>query len=152
MIKPSQSIDDKTESEQSVSKEPEKDETVPTTSKEEPKGEAEESKEVDKAATTTPALAPPSILAASRNDLIKDIESHIEIIYECLDELNESASSSTLNKTSSNEPISISSETSSLETDNTVRDATETNDEKANESTTTPDESKNEQNHPRASI
>lgn len=153
MIKLSQSTEEKSETEQPVSKEPEIDEIVPTTSKEELKGgDVEESKEV-KATTSSTAsvLAPPLILAATRNDLIKDIESHIEIIYECLDELNESGSSSTLNRTtSSNEPISISSETSSLDTDNTVKDATEMDGEKANDSTTAPEESKNEQNHPRA--
>lgn len=38
-------------------------------------------------------LANTSSLDSSRNELIKDIESHIEIIYECLDELSESTSS-----------------------------------------------------------
>lgn len=127
--------EEKTESEPATSKEP--DEIVPTESK-------EESKETATTSTTT-VLAQPSILVASRNDLIKDIESHIEIIYECLDELNESGSSSMLNKTPSIEPMSISSENSSIDTENTVKDATETGDEKANDSLTAPDESKSDQ-------
>lgn len=62
-----------------------------------------------------------SLAAACKNDLIKDIESHIEIIFECLDdELDENiiisstaSSANTLNTTSSSqtgEIISISSD------------------------------------------
>lgn len=143
MIKASQPAEEKTETDQPPASK-ESNEVTPTESKEELKCDDDESKEVNKSATTSsaaPVLAPPSILAASRNDLIKDIESHIEIIYECLDELNESGSSSMLNKTSSNEPISISSETSTLDTENTVKEATATDGDKADESIATTDES-----------
>lgn len=62
-----------------------------------------------------------SLAAACKNDLIKDIESHIEIIFECLDdELDENiiisstaSSANTLNTTSSSQAgdiISISSD------------------------------------------
>lgn len=45
-----------------------------------------------------PALEHSVLLSSTRNDLIKDIESHIEIIYECLDELNDTGSTSSTNK------------------------------------------------------
>lgn len=100
--------------------------------KEEEKKPEPEPMETDKPiVATTPTAAIPStsatdlVLTSSRNELLKDIESHIEIIYECLDELNETGSSSSLNKTISSDVITISSEVSSQETEITVKDATE---------------------------
>lgn len=70
-------------------------EVIADNAEDEPKEEAKienEPKETDKNASTSSAPpAPASTVLSSRSDLIKDIESHIEIIYECLDELNESA-------------------------------------------------------------
>lgn len=69
----------------------------------EKKGEATkcenpEPKDDDKPPTTS-AIDHSLLLTTTRNDLIKDIESHIEIIYECLDELNDTGSTSSANKT-----------------------------------------------------
>lgn len=99
--------------------------------------------------STAPAAGPSVTLTSTRNDLIKDIESHIEIIYECLDELNETAMNTTgsgvsLNKTTSNELITISSETSSQETEKTLNETIENDDAKSGNDTTAQDESKNE--------
>lgn len=87
----------------------EKDEKVPLEVKEEVKIEAEV-KESEKAAAvavttslTSVTTSSTSTLVSTRNDLIKDIESHIEIIYECLDELNESGSTSSVNKAAGSE-------------------------------------------------
>lgn len=70
-------------------------EVITENAEDEPKEEAKidnEPKEIEKKASTSSAPpAPTSTILSSRSDLIKDIESHIEIIYECLDELNESA-------------------------------------------------------------
>lgn len=88
-------------------------ETKPTEeSIEEKADENSEPKENERAATTSACIEPSLLLSSSRNDLIKDIESHIEIIYECLDDLNDTGSTSSVNKTQSSEAIiSISSET-----------------------------------------
>ena len=121
-------------------------EKVSTDPKEEAKSESE-SKETEtaKASSVTPSASGSSTtLTTSRNDLIKDIESHIEIIYECLDELNETGPSSSANKTSSNEIITISSEASSHEADKSLTEATENDCESVNDPPPAHDESKNE--------
>lgn len=120
------------------------DEAVATESKDEGKSDNEESKESEK---TKPAPNVPSTsssnVTSSRSDLIKDIESHIEIIYECLDELNETGSSSSANKTTSNDIITLSSETSSQEADKSLIEGTENDGEMTNDPPAH-DESKNE--------
>lgn len=108
-----------------------KDEKGPSEPKDEVKAEAESAKEPEKIASTSSA-SDSSPLVSTRNDLIKDIESHIEIIYECLDELNDTGTSSTLNKTAPIE-LTTSSEASSQEADKTVKEMTEIDGEKAND-------------------
>lgn len=125
-----------------------KDETTLVEAKEEVKseGELKENLPEKPAATTTitpTAACSSSALVSTRNDLIKDIESHIEIIYECLDELNESGSTSSANKTVSIEPISATTETSSQEGDKPVKETTENSETKATDPPAQ-DESKNE--------
>lgn len=81
----------------------------------EPSDETKVESDAKEATTSTATVA---TTASSRNDLIKDIESHIEIIYECLDELNETAinttgsGSTSMSKTTSSE-LMVSSEASS---------------------------------------
>jgi ubiquitin carboxyl-terminal hydrolase 34 len=107
----------------SPTKTEEAEEKPPTEPKEDEKSE-NESKDAEKQSpvVTPPAPGPSNSLTSTRNDLIKDIESHIEIIYECLDELNETGASSSLNKTSSSDVITISSETSSQDVEKTVNE------------------------------
>lgn len=139
-----QSGDEKMEPE-SPAKLEEVEEKPSTESKEEEKSE-NESKEAEKPAeiATPPAPGPSSTLASSRNDLIKDIESHIEIIYECLDELNDTGASSSLNKTSSSDVITLSSETSSQEADKTVNETTKEDGGTSREQPPAQEESKTE--------
>jgi hypothetical protein len=120
-----QSEDEKMEPESSTK--PDESEEKPSTELKEDDKSENESKEPEKpiVAVTPPAPGPSNALITSRNDLIKDIESHIEIIYECLDELNETGASSSLNKTTSSEIITLSSETSSQEADKTVNETTD---------------------------
>lgn len=110
----------------SPTKSDEAEEKPPTEPKEVEKIE-NESKEAEKQAPVVTSSAPGSsnALTSTRSDLIKDIESHIEIIYECLDELNETGATSALNKTSSSDVITLSSETSSQDADKTVNEATD---------------------------
>jgi hypothetical protein len=110
----------------SPTKSDETEEKPPTEPKEVEKIE-NESKEAEKQAPVVTSSAPGSsnALTSTRSDLIKDIESHIEIIYECLDELNETGATSALNKTSSSDVITLSSETSSQDADKTVNEATD---------------------------
>lgn len=72
---------------------------TPADKKEEAKSENPEPKDDDKPPATTSTVDHSLLLTTTRNDLIKDIESHIEIIYECLDELNDTGSTSSTNKT-----------------------------------------------------
>lgn len=132
MNKNNQATEEKIETEPAVTEEA-TEEKVSTEPKEEAKSEIElKESETAKTSSVTPSASGSSTaLTASRNDLIKDIESHIEIIYECLDELNETGTSSSVNKTSSNEIITISSETSSQEADKSLTEATENDGETA---------------------
>lgn len=77
---------------------------TPADKKEDAKCENPEPKDDEKPATTS-AMDHSLLLTSTRNDLIKDIESHIEIIYECLDELNDTGSTSSTNKTPAAEVI-----------------------------------------------
>lgn len=132
--------EEKAETEPPMSSEEKKEEEIATESKEEPKSENEEMKDAEKPATASTApSASTSILTTSRNDLIKDIESHIEIIYECLDELNDAGLGSSLNKTTSSEATPPTSETPSQDTEKAVKEAAENDGE-----TAAHNESKNE--------
>lgn len=108
------SIEESKETEPSCSKDVIEDKATEE-AKEEARNE-NELKEIDKNATTSaapPVSAPPSAITSTRSDLIKDIESHIEIIYECLDELNETAvNTSGSSKTACSEPANPSSDKS----------------------------------------
>lgn len=140
--KNSQAADEKPEADPTINEDTKKEKVV-TELKDEAKSESE-SKEPEKAKTaSTSASGSNTALTASRNDLIKDIESHIEIIYECLDELNETGPSSSANKTASNEVITLSSETSSQEAEKSFTETTENDGETANDPQAH-DESKNE--------
>lgn len=125
-----------------------KDEKNVSEPKEDVKSESEAAKEPEKVASTStapPVVSEPSTLVSTRNDLIKDIESHIEIIYECLDELNDTGTSSSLNKTAPNELTTIASDASdasSQEMEKTVEETTENDGEIAND-LPAHDESKN---------
>lgn len=137
--------DEKTEPEEPVINDT-KDEKNVSELKEDAKSESEAAKEPEKVASTStapPVVSEPSTLVSTRNDLIKDIESHIEIIYECLDELNDTGTSSTLNKTAPNELTTVASDASSQEAEKTVKETTENDGEKAND-LPAHDESKNE--------
>lgn len=75
------------------------------------------------ASSSATSFSSNSLIPGSRMEFVKDIESHIEIIFECLDDeiddsLVESASGSTLNTTSSmeNEVVSVSDSGPSQET------------------------------------
>lgn len=124
-----------------------KEEKVVTEPKEEQNNDnSSESKESEKPASSSAAPSASSVLTLTKNDLIKDIESHIEIIYECLDELNESVnatgSSSSQNKTASSEPPTPS-EISSQDSEKTVKEMTEVDGETSNDHAAQ-NESKNE--------
>jgi hypothetical protein len=96
--------------------------------------------------STSSAAAPNPALTSTKIDLIKDIESHIEIIYECLDELNETvnAASSSQNKSSSGE-LPATSDVSSQESETkTVTEPPEADDDKNDHAAQ--NESKNEVN------
>ncbi|CRK95387.1 CLUMA_CG008902, isoform A [Clunio marinus] len=99
-------------------------------------------KENENSATTS--------LAQTKAQTTNDIESHIEIIYECLDELNEASvnttgsNSTSSNKTITNDTILISSETSSQENIETANESAEIGDVKSNDPTAAQNESKNE--------
>ena len=122
------------------------DEKTPTESKDDKAVDASESKDQEKPAASSSILPASSALGSIKIDLIKDIESHIEIIYECLDELNEtinaSGSNSSQNKAASSEVVATS-ETASQESDNIVKESTEVDGEKSDDHAAQ-NESKNE--------
>lgn len=142
--KNSQAVDEKPEAEATASND-----TIEEKPASEVKDETNaetESKESEKSKTIpTGSLASGSntALPSSRSDLIKDIESHIEIIYECLDELNETGSSSSVSKAASNDIITISSEASSQEAERSLTEST-TNEGETAIDPPAHDESKNE--------
>lgn len=121
-----------------------KDEKVPSEPKQEAKNESESAKDPEKIASTSsapPVVSEISALVSTRNDLIKDIESHIEIIYECLDELNDTGTSSA-QKAALSEQMVVS-EASSQEAEKTVKETIENDGEKVKD-LPAHDESKNE--------
>jgi len=135
--KSSQGADEKLETEETASKDTTEDKEMEEPNADEAKSESE-SKETEKAKASSAApIASGSNLplTSSRNDLIKDIESHIEIIYECLDELNETGPSSSVSKTASNEIITLSSsqETESQEADKSLTESVMNDGETAND-------------------
>jgi hypothetical protein len=123
---------------------PENDETSPTEPKDDQTPDATELKEHEKPSTS--AAAAPNPALTSTIDLIKDIESHIEIIYECLDELNETvnAASSSQNKSSSGELLATSDVSSQESETKTVTEPPEADDDKNDHAAQ--NESKNEVN------
>ena len=137
-------VEEKPEAEHSTADKDKSEEKAPENSKEKPENEKSESMDEEKPPAATSTLDN-SLLSSSRNDLIKDIESHIEIIYECLDELNETGSTSSTNKTTAtNDVITISSETSSQENDKSLNETQSEKEEEKPEKSAAQDESKNE--------
>ena len=122
------------------------DEKTPTESKDDKTIDTAESKDQEKPAASSSTLPASSALGSIKIDLIKDIESHIEIIYECLDELNEtinaSGSNSSQNKAAPSEKLA-SSEAASQEPENAVKESTEVDSEKSDDHAAQ-NESKNE--------
>lgn len=143
--KPTSGAEEKIEIDQPAATEV-KEEKAVAEPKDEQNNEISEAKEPEKLATSSAASSATTVLTTTKIDLIKDIESHIEIIYECLDELNETVnatgSSSSQNKTALIE-IPASLELSSQEAEKTVKETTEIDGETSNDHAAQ-NESKNE--------
>lgn len=113
---------------------------TPADKKEEAKIENPEPKDDEKLATTS-TMDHSLLLTSTRNELIKDIESHIEIIYECLDELNDAGSTSSTNKTPAADTVT---EAPGPETEKNEGESEKTEEAADADESAAPKESKNE--------
>lgn len=117
---------------------------TPADKKEEAKTENPEPKDDEKTPATTSATDHSLLLTSTRNDLIKDIESHIEIIYECLDELNDTGSTSSTSKTPAPDAVTPAQEPPATETEKNDGEPEKTEEVVNDDESAAPKESKNE--------